>query len=46
VLPIVNMALHYTMFFTAIMTAVECFKQIRLLFREGRHTKAAASPSV
>src|SRR5882724_10797205 len=43
VLPIVNMALHYTMLFTAIMTAVECFKQIRLLFREGHNPKTAAS---
>jgi hypothetical protein len=46
VLPIANTALHYTMLFTAIMTAVECFKQIRLLFREGSHPRAAASPSV
>jgi hypothetical protein len=42
-LRIVNITLHYTMFFTAIMTAVECFKQIRLLFRGRRHARIAVS---
>ena len=45
-LRIVNITLHYTMFFTAIMTAVECFKQIRLLFRGRRHARIAVSSSM
>jgi hypothetical protein len=45
-LSIANMALHYTMIFTAIMTAVECFKQIRLLFRGRRNAGMAVSSSV
>jgi len=45
-LRIVNITLHYTMFFTAIMTALECFKQIRLLFRGRRHARIAVSSSM
>jgi hypothetical protein len=45
-LSIANMALHYTMIFTAIMTAVECFKQIRLLFRGRRNAGMAVSSSM
>ncbi len=45
-LRIVNVTLHYTMFFTAIMTAVECFKQIRLLFRGRQHARIAVSSSM
>src|SRR5467141_4527918 len=45
-LRIVNITLHCTMFFTAIMTAVECFKQIRLLFRGRRHARIAVSSSM
>src|SRR6266853_1777539 len=45
-LRIVNITLHYTMFFTAIMTAVECFKQIRLLFRGRQHARIAVSSSM
>jgi hypothetical protein len=40
-LRIVNMTLHYTMFFTAIIAALECFNQIRLLLR-GRRTPGMA----
>jgi hypothetical protein len=42
-LGIANMALHYTMIFTAILTVAECYKQLRLLFRSGRG--AATVPS-
>jgi hypothetical protein len=45
-LRIVNMTLHYTMIFTAILTAVECVKQIRRLFRLGRTPATAASTMV
>jgi hypothetical protein len=45
-LRIINITLHYTMFFVAIMTAVECFKQIRLLFRGSRHAGIAVSSSM
>ena len=45
-LRIVNITLHDTMFFTAIMTAVECFKQISLLFRARRHAGIAVSSSM
>jgi hypothetical protein len=39
----VNLALHYGMIFTAILTAVECIKQIVRLIRIGRHPATAAS---
>jgi hypothetical protein len=45
-LRIVNMTLHYTMIFTAILTAAECVKQIRRLFRLGRTPATAASTMV
>jgi hypothetical protein len=45
-LRIVNMTLHYTMFFTAIFAAVECFKQMWLLFRGGRNAGMAVSSSM
>jgi hypothetical protein len=45
-LRIVNVTLHYVMFFTAIMTAVECLKQIRLLFRGSRNAGMAVSSSI
>jgi hypothetical protein len=45
-LRIVNMTLHYTMIFTAIITAVECFKLLRRLFRLGRNPATAASTLV
>jgi hypothetical protein len=32
-LRIINMTLHYTMLFAAVITAVECYKQLRRLFR-------------
>jgi hypothetical protein len=45
-LRIVNITLHYTMFFLAIIEAVECFKQIRLLFRGRRNAGMAVSSSM
>jgi len=45
-LRIVNQALHYGMIFTAILTVVECFKQILRLIRIGRHPATAASTMV
>jgi hypothetical protein len=45
-LRIVNMALHYVMIFTAILTVVECIKQIIRLIRIGRHPATAASTMV
>ena|ERR1700687_5939525 len=45
-LRIVNITLHYAMFFAAIITAVECFKQIRLLFRGRRNIGMAVSSSM
>lgn len=45
-LRIVNMALHYVMIFTAILTVVECIKQILRLIRIGRHPATAASTMV
>lgn len=44
-LRIVNMTLHYTMFFTAIFAALECFKQMWLLFRGRRNAGMAVSSS-
>jgi hypothetical protein len=46
VLHIVNIALHYTMFFAAMMTVAECLKQIRLLFRGRRNPDIAVSSSM
>jgi hypothetical protein len=45
-LHIINISLHYTMVFTAILSAVECLKQIRLLFRGRRHAGIAVSSSM
>ncbi len=45
-LRVVNISLHYTFFFTAILTAAECFKQIWLLFRGRRNAGMAISSSV
>ena len=45
-LRIVNMTLHYTMFFTAIFAALECFKQMWLLFRGRRNAGMAVSSSM
>jgi hypothetical protein len=45
-LRIVNITLHYSMFLAAIITAVECFKQIRLLFRGRRNAGMAVSSSM
>ena len=42
----VNLALHYGMIFTAILTVVECIKQILRLIRIGRHPATAASTMV
>lgn len=42
----VNLALHYGMIFTAILTAVECIKQILRLIRIGRHPATAARTTV
>jgi hypothetical protein len=42
----VNLALHYGMIFTAIITGAECFKQLRRLIRSGRTTAAVASTTV
>lgn len=44
-LRIVNITLHYTMFFTAIFATLECFKQIWLLFR-GRGNAGMAVSSL
>lgn len=44
-LRIINMALHYTLLFSALMALVECFKQIRQLVRV-RSSAAAASSTV
>jgi hypothetical protein len=45
-LRIVNLTLHYTMIFTAILTVVECIKQILRLIRIGRYPARAASTMV
>jgi len=45
-LHIVNTALHYTMIFSAFTTLLECYKQIRRLFRIGRNPATAASTMV
>jgi hypothetical protein len=45
-LRIVNISLHYVMLFTAVMAAVECFKQIWLLLRGRRHAGMAVSSSM
>ena len=44
-LRIINMALHYTLLFSALMALVECFKQIRRLVRV-RSSAATASSTV
>jgi hypothetical protein len=45
-LRIVNISLHCVMLFTAVMAAVECFKQIWLLLRGRRHAGMAVSSSM
>jgi len=45
-LHIINMTLHYTMFFAAVIAAVECYKQLRRLFRVSSHAATAASTMV
>lgn len=45
-LRIVNMTLHYTLIFTAVITVVECYKQLRRLIRIGRNAATAASTTV
>jgi hypothetical protein len=45
-LGIINMSLHYTLIFAAIMATVECFKQIRLLFRRRRNAGIAVSSTL
>ena len=45
-LRIINMTLHYTMLFTALVGLVECFKQIRRLVRVRSSAATAASTSV
>jgi hypothetical protein len=45
-LRIINLTLHYTVIFTAILTVVECIKQILRLIRIGRHPATAASTIV
>jgi len=45
-LQIINMTLHYTMFFAAVIAAVECYKQLRRLFRVSSHAATAASTMV
>ena len=42
-LRIINMSLHYTMLFAAVITAVECCKQLRRLFRVSSRAATAAS---
>jgi hypothetical protein len=41
----INVTLHYTMIFTAIITAVEGYKQLRRLFRIGSNAATSASTS-
>jgi hypothetical protein len=41
-----NKALHYTMIFSAFTALLECYKQIRRLFRIGRNPATAASTMV
>src|SRR5712664_3535201 len=45
-LRIINMALHYTLLFSALMALVECFKQIRRLVRVRSGAARAASTVV
>jgi hypothetical protein len=45
-LRIINMTLHYTMIFTAILAIVECYTQLRGLVRLGRKPETAASTMV
>jgi len=45
-LRIINMALHYTLLFSALMALVECFKQIRRLVRVRSGAATAASTVV
>jgi hypothetical protein len=42
-LKIINMSLHYSMIFAALLTIVECYKQLRRLIRLGRNPAAASS---
>jgi hypothetical protein len=42
-LRIINMTLHYTMFFTAGITVVECYKQIRRVIRVSSTAPAAST---
>jgi hypothetical protein len=44
-LRIVNMTLHYCLIFTAMITLVECYKQLRRLLRV-RNNAVAASTTV
>jgi hypothetical protein len=45
-LSIINLTLHYTLIFSAVMALVECFQQIRRLARVRRSAAPAASTSV
>jgi hypothetical protein len=42
-LKIINMSLHYSLIFAALLTIVECYKQLRRLIRLGRNPAAASS---